>query len=83
MKLLLQRIKIGIVSTLFLLILGALLHFLAYYSTGDESVLIIIGLVVLIMSHLITFHQWLNRLYRELIIIKYKKGKKKYEDVGK
>jgi hypothetical protein len=77
MKLLIQRLKIALVSSGLMLSLGALLHLLAHYITYKANMFGIGIVLVSIVAELIIAGIWLHRLGRELVILKYKKRKKK------
>jgi xanthosine utilization system XapX-like protein len=75
MKILLQKLRITLASFLFLLFFGILLSFLSYY-VNEASNFTVIGILGLILGEILLFYTWLNRLHRELMVLKYRKFKK-------
>lgn len=65
-----------------MLSLGALLHLLAHYITYRANMFGIGIVLTAIVAELIIAAIWLHRLGRELIVLKYKKRKKKNDRIG-
>lgn len=75
MKTLIQRLKIGIVSIGFLITFGILLHILAHYITYRANTFGIVFVFVCMLLEGLIAAKWLDRLNRELIVLKYRKKK--------
>lgn len=74
----LQKLKILLISILSATCFGLELMLLSW-TTYQDNLLYIIPVVTLVLSSLILFYKWLNRLHRELLVIKYKRRKKKWD----